>query len=99
MNVKLVGNFIQHIEAELMYGEEFYAQKGTLIYLEQGIEKDVVLNGGGNGTLGTIGNLLGANLQENLSSSSVTLISAINLVKSLSVEVLGCIQLRYKTNP
>ena len=50
MNVKLVGNFIQHIEAELMYGEEFYAQKGTLIYLEQGIEKDVVLNGGGNGT-------------------------------------------------
>ena len=62
MNVKLVGNFIQHIEAELMYGEEFYAQKGTLIYLEQGIEKDVVLNGGGNGTLGTIGNLLGAKL-------------------------------------
>ena len=62
MNVKLVGNFIQHIEVELMYGEEFYAQKGTLIYLEQGIEKDVVLNGGGNGTLGTIGNLLGAKL-------------------------------------
>ena len=62
MNVKLVGNFIQHIEVELMSGEDFYAQKGTLIYLEQGIEKDVVLNGGGNGTLGTIGNLLGAKL-------------------------------------
>ena len=41
MNVKLVGNFIQHIEVELMSGEDFYAQKGTLIYLEQGIEKEV----------------------------------------------------------
>ena len=98
MNVKLVGNFIQHIEVELMYGEEFYAQKGTLIYLEQGIEKDVVLNGGGNGTLGTIGNLLGAKLTGE-SIFLVTLISTINLVKSLSVEVLGYTQLRYKTKP
>lgn len=62
MNVKLVGNFIQHIEVELQRDEEFYAQKGALIYLEHGIDKDVVMNGGGNGTLGTIGNLIGAKL-------------------------------------
>lgn len=62
MNVKLVGNFIQHIEVELMHGEDFYAQKGALIYLEQGIEKEVVMNGGGNGALGTLGNLIGAKL-------------------------------------
>jgi len=63
MNVKLVGNFIQHIEVELMPGEDFFAQKGALIYLEQGIEKETVMNGGnGTGALGAIGNLIGAKL-------------------------------------
>lgn len=39
MNVKLIGNFIQHLEVELLSDEDFYAQKGALIYLEKGIEK------------------------------------------------------------
>ena len=42
--------------------KNFMHKRYSYIYLEQGIEKDVVLNGGGNGTLGTIGNLLGAKL-------------------------------------
>lgn len=57
MNVKLVGNFVQHLEVELMPGEDFYAQKGALIYLESGIEKEAVMNGGGG-----LRNLIGAKI-------------------------------------
>ena len=55
MNVKLIGNFIQHLEVELLSDEDFYAQKGALIYLEKGIEKEAQMNGGGTGVLGALG--------------------------------------------
>lgn len=64
MNVKLIGNYVQHLEVELFPGEQFHAQKGALIYLEQGIEKEVTLAGGRQaaGIMGQIGNLIGAKL-------------------------------------
>lgn len=86
MNVKLVGNFIQHLEVELLPGENFYAQKGALIYLEQGIEKETVLNGGNTGgALGAIGNLIGAKL----SGESFFLINYYNRAQSPKKIVLG----------
>ncbi len=56
MNVKLVGQFIQYLEVTLMSGENFFAEKGSVIYLEAGIEKDRSLNGSG------LGRLIGAKL-------------------------------------
>lgn len=56
MNVKLVGQFIQHLEVTLMSGESFFAEKGAIIYLEAGIEKDRSLSGSG------LGRLIGAKL-------------------------------------
>lgn len=56
MNVKLVGQFIQHLEVTLMSGENFFAEKGSIIYLEAGIEKDRSLSGSG------LGRLIGAKL-------------------------------------
>lgn len=56
MNVKLVGQFIQHLEVTLMSGENFFAEKGSIIYLEAGIEKDCSLSGSG------LGRLIGAKL-------------------------------------
>ena len=56
MNVKLVGQFIQHLEVTLMAGENFFAEKGSIIYLEAGIEKDRSLSGSG------LGRLIGAKL-------------------------------------
>lgn len=47
MDCQLAGRFIQHLEVTLFPGEEFFAQKGALIYLESGISKDVSLNGSG----------------------------------------------------
>ncbi len=56
MNVKLIGNFVQHIEVTLSPGEDFYAEKGALIYLEDGISKETAFNGRG------LGGILGAKL-------------------------------------
>lgn len=54
MNCKLVGQFVQHLEVILEPGESFFAEKGGLIYLEAGIEKDLSFNGSG------LGRILGA---------------------------------------
>ena len=56
MNCKLVGNFVQHLEVTLSPGEEFYAEKGALIYHESGIERSTTTTGRG------LGGLIGAKL-------------------------------------
>ncbi len=56
MNCKLVGQFVQHLEVTLMSGEEFYVEKGCVIYLEQGIEKELSFSGN------TLGRIIGARL-------------------------------------
>ena len=54
MNCKLVGQSIQHLEVTLSPGEEFYAEKGSVIYLEEGVDKALSFNGSG------LGRILGA---------------------------------------
>lgn len=54
MNCKLIGQFVQHLEVILEPGEDFYTEKGSLIYLEAGIEKELSFNGSG------LGRILGA---------------------------------------
>ncbi|MDE7376957.1 MAG: AIM24 family protein [Muribaculaceae bacterium] len=49
MNCKLVGQFVQHLEATLYPGEEFYTERGSIIYFEAGIDKEVSFNGRGFG--------------------------------------------------
>lgn len=45
MEYRIQGDFIQHLEVRLYPGEEFFAEKGALIYLESGVEKELVFNG------------------------------------------------------
>ena len=45
MEYRISGNFIQYLEVRLFPGEEFYAEKGSVIYLESGVEKELELNG------------------------------------------------------
>lgn len=45
MNCKLIGQFVQHLEVTLAPGEDFYAEKGSVIYLESGIDKELSFNG------------------------------------------------------
>lgn len=68
MNCKLVGQFVQHLEVTLDPGEDFFAEKGALIYLESGVTKEVRLNGSG------IGRIISAKL----SGESLTIIRLSN---------------------
>ena len=79
MNCKLVGNFVQHLEVLLSPGEDFYAEKGSLIYLESGIEKDLSFNGSG------LGRLIGAKL----SGESLFIIRLYNISNQPKKIVIG----------
>ncbi len=56
MNCKLIGQYIQHLEVTLLPGDNFFTEKGSIIYLESGIEKELSFNGSG------LGRILGAKL-------------------------------------
>lgn len=56
MNVKLIGAFVKHLEVELLPGEEFFAERGALIYMEDGIEMETRFSGS------SLGKLIGAKL-------------------------------------
>ncbi len=47
MECVLKGNFIQHLEVTLAPGEEFFTQRGAIIFTEAGLRKEVGLNGSG----------------------------------------------------
>lgn len=47
MDCKLIGQFVQHLEVTLSPGEEFFTEKGSVIYFEAGIEKELAFNGSG----------------------------------------------------
>ena len=47
MNCKLIGNIFQALEVELNTNEFFYAERGSLVYKEDGIEQEVQMSGSG----------------------------------------------------
>lgn len=47
MNCRLIGNIFQALEVELNTNESFYAERGSLVYLENGIEQEVQMSGSG----------------------------------------------------
>lgn len=54
MDCKLIGSFVQHLQVTLMPNEEFFAQRGAMIYVENGISMEGELNGRG------LGGIIGA---------------------------------------
>lgn len=56
MNCKLIGSFVKHLEIELSQGEEFYAERGAVIYIDEGLDMDTELSGN------SLGKLLGSKL-------------------------------------
>jgi uncharacterized protein (AIM24 family) len=79
MNCKLVGNFVQHLEVTLSPREEFYAEKGALIYIESGIQKEVGFNGN------SLGRILGAKI----SGESLFIVRFINTTNVPRKLVIG----------
>lgn len=56
MNVKLIGSFVKHIEVLLQPGEEFFAERGAVVYIEDGIEYNTVFTGD------SLGKIIGSKL-------------------------------------
>lgn len=79
MNCKLVGQFVQHLEVTLSPGEEFYAERGSIIYFEAGIDKEVSFNGKGFGRI----------FSAALSGESIFIIRVSNISNAPRKVVLG----------
>lgn len=47
MNCKLIGSVFQALEATLNQDECFYAERGSLIYMDTGINQEVLMSGNG----------------------------------------------------
>lgn len=47
MDCKLIGNVYQSLEVTLNPNEVFYAERGSMIYMDSGIEQDVQMSGSG----------------------------------------------------
>lgn len=47
MNCKLIGNIFQALEVDLNTNESFYAERGSLVYMENGIDQEVQMSGSG----------------------------------------------------
>lgn len=72
MNCKLIGNVFQALEATLNQGECFYAERGALIYMDSGIDQEVVMSGNG----------LASVISSKLSGESISLIKYQNISNS-----------------
>ena len=86
MNCKLIGNIFQALEVELNTNESFYAERGSLVYLENGIEQEVQMSGSG----------LASVISSKLSGESLFLIKYQNKANSAKKLVItgkqGCVK-------
>lgn len=87
MNCKIIGYEYKTLEVTLSPGESFYAERGSIVYVDEGLQRDAEWNGGGKG--GGLGNLLGGVLRTALSGESVLIIHFYNPTRSELKAVLS----------
>ena len=87
MNCKIVGYEYKTLEVLLSPGESFYAERGSIVYIEEGLQRDVEFNNGhsSNG----IANVLGGVLKSALSGESILIIHFSNPTNSNKRMVLS----------
>lgn len=71
MNCKIIGFEFKTLEVTLYPNESFYAERGSIVYVEEGLKREVDFNGGSSRG---IGNFLGGVLQSKLSGESILII-------------------------
>lgn len=76
MNCKIVGYEYKTLEVILSPGESFYAERGSIVYVDEALQRDAEWNGGGSGS--GLGNLIGGVLRSALSGESVLIIHFYN---------------------
>ena len=76
MNCKIVGYEFKTLEVTLLPGETFYAERGSIVWVDAALQRDVEMNGGNQN--GSIGNMLGGMLKSALSGESVLILRFYN---------------------
>ncbi len=76
MNCKIVGYEFKTLEVQLSPGESFYAERGSIVYVEDGLQREVEFNGA-NSKSG-LGNIIGGVLKSALSGESLLIIRFTN---------------------
>lgn len=76
MNCKIVGYEYKTLEVTLSPGESFYAERGSIVWVDEALQRDAEWNGGRSG--GGLGNLIGGVLKSALSGESVLIIHFYN---------------------
>lgn len=80
MNVRLIGSFVKHLEVELQPGEEFYAEKGALVYIDDVLDMDTEFSGN------SLTRLIGAKI----SGESIFIVHFSNRSRQAAKLVVGC---------
>lgn len=76
MNCKIIGYEYKTLEVTLAPGESFYAERGSIVYVDEALQRESEWNGGGNG--GGLSNLIGGVLKTALSGESILIIRFYN---------------------
>ena len=88
MNCKIVGYEYKTLEVVLSPGESFYAERGSIVYVDEALQRDAEWNGGGSGN--GLGNLIGGVLRSALSGESVLIIHFYNPTKKMVLSGSMC---------
>lgn len=86
MNCKIVGYEFKTLEVTLAPGESFYAERGSIVYVDEGLQRDVVMNGAQDGGLG---NVLGSVIKSAFSGESIVIIRFYNTAHTEKQMVLS----------
>lgn len=68
MNCKIIGYEFKTLEVTLASGESFYAERGSVVYTDEALQRDVEFNNDGGSGLGSI---LGGVVKSALSGESI----------------------------
>lgn len=87
MNCKIIGYEYKTLEVILQPGESFYAERGSIVYAEEGLQRNVEFNSGkpANG----LANILGGVVRSALSGESILIIHFDNPTSSPKTLVLS----------
>lgn len=76
MNCKIVGYEFKTLEVTLQPGETFYAERGSIVWVDAALQRDVEANSVNQN--GSIGNILGGMLKSALSGESILILRFYN---------------------
>lgn len=77
MNCKIVGYEYKTLEVTLSPGESFYAERGSIVWVDEALQRDAEMNGGSSGN-STLGKIVGGVLKSALSGESVLIVHFYN---------------------